>query len=132
MALVLLPNELWNEIKPFLPKHSPKPQGGRPRVEDRACLTGIIFVLRTGLPWQMIPAEMGCGSGSTCWRRLQEWTTAGVWPEVHRRLLNHLGRLRQIDWSNAVIDSASVRAVFGGGTRGRTPQTGPKKAVNGT
>jgi len=132
MALVLLPDALWNEIEPLLPAHPPKPQGGRPRVEDRACLTGIIFVLRTGLPWQMIPAEMGCGSGSTCWRRLQEWTAAGVWSEVHRRLLNHLGRLARIDWSNAVIDSASVRAVFGGGTRGRTPRTGPKKAVSGT
>jgi len=132
MALVLLPEELWNEVKPLLPAHLRKPQGGRPRVEDRACLTGIIFVLRTGLPWQMIPAEMRCGSGSTCWRRLQEWTAAGVWSEVHRRLLNHLGRLGRIDWSRAVIDSASVRAVFGGGIRGRIPRTVPKKGVNGT
>lgn len=127
----LLADRLWNEIEPLLPKHPPSPKGGRPRVEDRKALTGIIFVLRTGVPWQMIPKEMGCGSGSTCWRRMEEWTDAGVWPQVLERLLRALGKAGKIHLSRAVIDSASVRAVFGGRTRGQTRRTAEKTAANG-
>jgi len=130
MALVLLPDELWNEIRPLLPPAPPKPQGGRPRVPDQDCLRGIIFVLRTGLPWRMLPAELDCGSGVTCWRRLRDWIAAGVWLAVHQKLLAALHRLDRIDWSRAVIDSASVRAVFGGRIPGRTPRIGRKTAVN--
>lgn len=130
MALTLLPDELWNEIKPLLPPERAKPEGGRPRVPDHACLTGIIFVLRTGLPWNMIPTELGCGSGPTCWRRLRDWTAAGVWQKVHKRLLNALGRQGKIDLSRAVIDSASVRAVFGGLIRGLIRQIGPRRAAS--
>ena len=50
MAKPLLTDELWNRIKPLLPTEPPKPKGGRPRVENRACLTGILFVLKTGIP----------------------------------------------------------------------------------
>ncbi len=130
MALTLLPDELWNEIEPLLPPERPKPEGGRPRVPDRACLIGIIFVLRTGLPWNMIPTELGCGSGPTCWRRLRDWTAGGVWDKVHKKLLNALGRRGKIDLSRAVIDSASVRAVLGGLIRGQTPQIGPRRAAS--
>jgi hypothetical protein len=49
----------------------PKPKGGRPRIVDRAALTGIRFVLKTGLPWADLPQELGCSSGVTCWRRLR-------------------------------------------------------------
>ena len=66
MAKELLPDALWARIAP----EPPKPKGGRPRVSDRAALTGILFVLKTGIPWEYLPAEMGCGSGMTCWRRL--------------------------------------------------------------
>ena len=132
MAIQLLSDELWTEIEPLLPRHAPQPKGGRPWAPDRPCLVGILFVLRSGMAWQMIPTELGCASGSTCWRRLREWTLAGVWPEVHRRLLNHLGKLGEIDWSRAIIDSASVRAVFGGPTPGPTPRIGRKRAANAT
>ncbi len=132
MALSLLPDPLWREIEPLLPPEPPKPKGGRPRVPDRACLTGIIFVLRTGLPWNMIPVELGCGSGPTCWRRLRDWTRAGVWDAVHKKLLNALGRCGRIDLSRAIIDSASVRAVFGGLTRALTPRIGRSAAANAT
>lgn len=131
MAISLVPDELWSEIEPLLPVHEPSPEGGRPRVPDRACLGGIIFVLKSGIPWNMLPPEFGCGDGVTCWRRLREWTLKGVWPEVHKRLLNALGQLGQINWSRAIIDSASVRAVFGGSTLGRTPQTELKRAASG-
>lgn len=66
MGKRLVTDELWEAIEPLLPKELPKPNGGRPRIPDRAALTGIIFVLKSGIPWEMLPQEMGCGSGSTC------------------------------------------------------------------
>jgi transposase len=132
MALSLLPAPLWREIEPLLPPEPHRPKGGRPRVPDRACLTGIIFVLRTGLPWNTIPVELGCGSGPTCWRRLRDRAEAGVWDAVHKKLLNALGRRGKIDPSRALIDSASVRAVFGGLTRALTPRIGRSAAANAT
>ncbi len=126
----LVPDVLWEQIESLLPHEPPKPKGGRPRVPDRNCLAGIIFVLKTGIPWNLLPTEFGCGSGATCWRRLRDWTVAGVWTEVHERLLNALGREGQIDWSRAVIDSASVRAVLGGITPVPTPRIAPKAAVS--
>jgi transposase len=68
MSTPLLSDDLWNAIAPLLPPERPKPKGGRPRVPDRAALTGILFVLRSGCPWEALPAELGCGSGSTCGR----------------------------------------------------------------
>lgn len=127
----LLPEIVWREIEPLLPPPPPpSPKGGRPPVSHRQALTGIVFLLKTGLPWQMIPKELNCGSGSTCWRRFQEWTAAGIWPRVHEKLLGLLGRRRQVDLSRVVVDSASVRAQKGGAIRGRTPPIGPKKAAN--
>jgi transposase len=79
MAAALFPDPLWDLVEPFLPTPSRRSQGGRPRISDRACLTGILFVLRSGIPWQMLPQELGCGSGMTCWRRLRDWQLAGVW-----------------------------------------------------
>ena len=131
MAFALVPDELWEEIEPLLPAPRPKPKGGRPPVPNRNALVGIVFVLRTGTPWNMLPQELGCGSGVTCWRRLRDWTALGIWPAVHHGLLNVLGRAGQVDLSRAVIDSQSVRAVFGGTTRVRTPRTERKTAASG-
>jgi transposase len=78
MAKELVTDELWEVVEPLLPEEPPKPKGGRPRVDDRAALTGILFVLKSGIPWEMLPQEMGCGSGMTCWRRLKEWNTKRV------------------------------------------------------
>ena len=93
-----------------------RPKGGRPPLDNRKVLTGIIFVLKTGIPWEYLPQELGCGSGMTCWRRLHTWQQAGVWKRVHHILLNQLRAADRIDWSRAVVDSASVRAVGGGRT----------------
>jgi transposase len=75
MAKPLVPDDLWAAVAPLLPLERPQPQGGRPRLSDRAALTGIVFVLTTGTGWERLPVEMGCGSGMTCWRRLREFRT---------------------------------------------------------
>ena len=108
MAKELVTVELWETIEPLLPPEPPKPQGGRPRIDDRAALTGIVFVLKCAIPWEMLPQEMGCGSGMTCWQRLKEWQEAGVWERLHRVLLDRLGEADQIDWERASLDSASI------------------------
>lgn len=131
MAVELLPEELWTEIKPLLP---PPPRasskGGRPPVDNQAALKGIIFVLRSGVAWQMLPTEAFNVSGSSCWRRFHEWTVAGIWPKVHRRLLNRLGKEEGVDLQHAVVDSQSVRAVKGGRTPARTRRIAENKAAN--
>ena len=113
MAKELVTDELWETIEPLLPPEPPKPEGGRPRIDDRAALTGIVFVLKSGIPWEMLPKEMGCGSGMTCWRRLREWQEAGVWERLHLILLDRLGEADQIDWERALLDSASIPAKRG-------------------
>ena len=113
MAKPVVSDELWALVAPLLPPEPPKPKGGRPRVPDRAALTGIIFVLKSGIPWELLPPELGCGSGVTCWRRLRDWQEAGVWDRLHRELLDRLGDADQIDWSRASLDSASMAAKRG-------------------
>lgn len=120
MAKPLVTDELWAIVAPLLPP--PKPRRfrypGRKRIEDRKVLTGILFVLKSGIPWEMLPQEMGCGSGMTCWRRLRDWQEAGVWQKLHEVLLAKLHEADRIDWSRAVVDSASIRAVGGGKKNG--------------
>ena len=108
MANALLPDDLWALIQPLLPAHRPSPKGGCPRIDDRAALTGILFVLKTGLPWEYLPRELGCGSGMSCWRRLHAWQQAGVWQRIHDAMLQHLREYDQIQWERASVDSASV------------------------
>jgi transposase len=132
MAKKRVSKALWDAIAPLLPERKPSPKGGRPPVPDRACLEGIIFVLKTGMPWQMLPTELGYGSGSTCWRRFRDWTRLGVWPELHRRRLRALGRRGRINLERAVIDSASVRALKGGRTPARTPRIAGRTAASAT
>jgi transposase len=103
------------------PKARRKNHPGRKPVPDRAALNGIVFVLRTGLRWRDLPAEMGCGSGVTCWRRLRDWQEAGVWDRLHEVLLAELRAAGQIDLSRVVVDSSSVRAIGAGQKLGRTP-----------
>src|SRR5215468_8146804 len=108
MAKPLLTDELWNLIQPLFPP--PKPRRfrypGRKPIDDRKALTGILFVLKTGIPWEHLPVEMGCGCGMTCWRRLRAWQHAGVWPKLHKILLARLRAADKIDWSRAAVDSS--------------------------
>lgn len=128
MAKQLVSDELWAAIAPLLPSAPPKPKGGRPRLDDRAALTGILFVLKSGIPWEMLPQEMGCGSGMTCWRRLRDWQAAGVWQRLHHLLLNRLGEANQIDWERAALDSATVPAPGGARRPGAIPRTAANRA----
>jgi transposase len=114
MAKPLVSNELWARVEPILPRSERRYRyPGRRRLEDRKVLTGILFVLKTGIPWEDLPQEMGCGSGMTCWRRLREWNEAGVWERLHCLLLDELQEAGQLDWSRAVVDSSHVRAKGG-------------------
>jgi transposase len=102
-------------------------------IEDRAVLGGIIYVLRAGVPWRLLPArELGCGSPVTCWRRLRDWQAAGVWEQLHHRLLDWLGDDGQVDWSRAAIDSVSVRARRGGTSLAQTRSTAASPAPSTT
>jgi transposase len=117
----LLSDELWNAIALYLPEHVPSRKGGRPRVPDRDCLRGILFVLREGIRWQSLPLAMGCGSGSTCWRRFQEWTALGLWQQAHWHLVATLGEHGLLNLERAIVDSSSCRAQEGGEHTGPNP-----------
>jgi transposase len=124
----LVSDELWATIAPLLPPHPPHPKGGRPWLPDRPALCGIIYVLKTGIQWRMLPRELGCGSGVTCWRRLRDWQAAGVWHALHRALLDQLGAADRVDWSRASVDSASVPAKRGAKRPARTRRTAANRA----
>jgi transposase len=122
IAKFAIDDDLWALIEPLLPKRRPRNRryAGRKPIPDRAALTGILFVLRSGLPWNMLPREMGCGSGTTCWRRLVRWQRAGVWKRLHAVLLAELHRRGDLDLARAVVDSSSLRALRGGKKLDRT------------
>jgi transposase len=114
MAKPLVSDELWELVEPLIPRVERRYRfPGRKRIDDRKVLSGILFVLQTGIPWEYLPQEMGCGSGMTCWRRLKQWQEQGVWRQLHELLLAKLQEGDRIDWSRAVIDSSHVRAVGG-------------------
>jgi transposase len=121
MAEPLVSDALWTRIEPLIPKHqSPTSKGGRPPVDDRLALEGILFVLKTGIQWEDLPPQFGC-CGMTCWRRLRDWHAAGVWDRLHALLLAELRAADRINWSRAAIDSSSVRAVGAGEKTGPNP-----------
>lgn len=132
MAKPILDENLWTLIEPMLPP--PKPRRfrypGRKPITNRQALTGIMFVLRTGIPWELLPREMGCGSGVSCWRRLRDWQAAGVWQKVHEYMLGELRRAGELDLSIVAADSGTVRAVGAGEKRDRIPRTGASRAAS--
>jgi transposase len=134
MSQALIDDAIWARLEPLLPKRRAKRghRHGRTPLPDRAILTGILFVLRSGIPWQMLPKQMGCGSGSTCWRRLVRWQRTGVWQQLHEVLLAELRRRGRLDQRWAVIDSGSVRAVRGGNKLDRTQPIAARRAPNTT
>ena len=132
MARPLLPDELWELIEPLLPKWTPSPTGGQPPVSDRNALTGILFVLKTGIPWEDLPCEMNCGCGMTCWRRLRDWDAAGVWQKLHEVLLAELRAAGQLELAAMVADASYVRAFLGAPTPAPALWTAARRALSTT
>ena len=124
----LVSDDLWAAVAPLLPPRKPRAKGGRKPLDDRALLSGILFVLKSGIPWRMLPQELGFGSGVSCWRRLGEWQAAGVWSQLHAEMLRRLHEAGRIDWSRACLDSASVPAKKGARRRARARWTGASRA----
>ena len=132
MSEPLVSDALWAAIEPLFPPPKPHPRGGRPLLSDRACLSGILFVLRSGIAWRMLPRELGFGSGVSCWRRLAAWQKAGVWMRLHAEMLRRLREADKIDWSRASIDSASFAAKKGAKRPARTRSTAAGPAPSAT
>ena len=111
-TITSIPDDLWKEIKNILPEEKPKNTIGRPVVSYRKVFDGIVFVLRTGCQWKMLPKEYG--SGSTCHRRYQEWMQLGIFDKLWTRLLklydNKIGI--KLDWQS--LDSIYIKAPLGG------------------
>jgi transposase len=127
MAKPLVSDERWDLLQPLLPPRKPRRfrYPGRKPIDDRKALTGIRFVLKTAIPWQDLPVEMGCGCGMSCWRRLAAWQQAGVWFRLHHVLLRKLDAADKIDWSRAAIDSTFARACGG------VEESGPNPTARG-
>lgn len=123
MAKPLLPDDLWALIEPLLPQAKPRRfrYPGRKPIGNRQALTGILFVLKTGIPGEDLPVEMGCGCGMTCWRRLRDWQQQGVWFRLYQVLLDRLEATDTIDWARAAVDSTFARAFGGVEDSGKNP-----------
>jgi transposase len=123
MAKPILDDELWQWLEALLPP--PKPRRarfpGRKPLDNRQALTGILFVLKTGIPWEDLPQELGCGSGMSCWRRLREWQRMGVWPLLKTVLLSKLPGADRIDWSRANEERQGRSNVVDGQTKRSFP-----------
>jgi len=126
-------DELWGLVEPLLPKKQRRfRHPGRKRLPDREALSGILFVLHTGVAWRHLPLELGFGSGITCWRRLDEWQRAGVWEQLHALLLSRLRSAGEIEWSRAIADSSQIQAKKGAPQRARARSIGAVRAPSTT
>ena len=132
MARQIVKDELWKKIEPLLPPDKPKGSNGRPPLPNREVFTAIVFVLRTGIPWEDLPQEMGCGSGMSAWRRLEKWQELGIWQKIHETFLNELGQEGRIDWKKFLIDGSSVPAPKGGPKPARIRRTALNRGLNAT
>lgn len=129
----LVSDELWELVEPLIPRRPRRFRyPGRLPLDDRRVLSGILFVLHTGIGWEHLPQELGFGSGMTCWRRLRDWQDAGVWSSLHELLLVRLQAAGEIDWSRAVVDSSHVRALKGGARPVPARSTAAARAVSTT
>lgn len=128
----LVPDDLWERIAPLIPARPPRRHRfpGRKPVDDRTALAGIVYVLRKGVSWADVPTERIGRSGVTCWRRLRDWTEAGVWPRLLEALLVELRRVGLLDMDDCAIDGSHVRALKGGLTPGLHRSTAAAPAAS--
>jgi transposase len=113
-TILKIPDRLWDEIKSILPKEKPlRTVGGRTIIPYRKVIDGILYILRTGCQWKMLPKEYG--SGSTCHRRFQEWNGLDIFKKVWIRLLKIYDDCIGINWIwQSIIDSISIKSPLGG------------------
>lgn len=123
MSKLLLPDGLWQEIEPLLPPPQPRRFRfpGRKPLNRRKVLTGIIFVLKTGMAWDNLPTDLGLGCGRTCHDYLQTLQAAGVWEQLHTRLLSQLNHADCLDWTLGIVDGSYLKAPLGGAKTGPNP-----------
>jgi transposase len=113
----MISDPAWESIRQLLPTRAPRAEGGRPPIGDREVLTGVLFVLKTGIPWEDLPREMGCGCGMTCLRRLRQWQRNGAWLKIQDILRLHLRDSGRYDWARArrgERSPARTRSAFRG------------------
>ncbi|MEV0092663.1 transposase [Streptomyces sp. NPDC050738] len=121
-------DELWALTAPLLPPWPARSPGPRP-VSDRRCPQGVLFVLYNDIAWQLLPLELGFGSGQTCWRRLDRWQKAGAFDQLHRVLLTELNAAGKLDWSRRA--GLTARRVMSGAVcacAGEPPPWSPSNA----
>lgn len=106
-----LTDKQWLLIADLFAYRPPTRAGGRPPIPPRPCLEGILWVLRSGARWKDLPKHFP--SYATCWRRLQDWTEAGLWPRIWGRLVRMASDLKQLDWQHLVADGTFVPAKRG-------------------
>jgi putative transposase len=111
-VITSISDELWNIISSSLPTEKPKKTIGRPVIPFRKVLNGILYVLRTGCQWKMLPKEFG--SGSTCHRRFQQWNETGIFKKMWIILLKEYDSKKGIKWMWQSIDSISIKSALGG------------------
>ena len=111
-VILKIPDELWDQIKVVLPIEKPFKTIGRPIVSYRKVLDGILYILRTGCQWKMLPKEYG--SGSTCHRRFQEWNRLDLFKKIWTKLLTIYDNLNGINWTWQSLDSISIKSPLGG------------------
>ena len=114
-----LTDEQWERIKQHLPPGPRSRKGGRPRADDRACLEGILWVLRSGARWKDLPKDRGFPSPATCWRRLARWERGGVWLRLWSAFLDELGEAGKLDWSECFADATFAPAKKGASASAR-------------
>ncbi len=112
-TILKIPDRLRNKIKSIFPKEKSLNTVGRPIIPYRKVIDGIIYVLRTGCQWKMLPKEYGSGF-STCHRRFQEWNKLNVFKKTWIRLLKIYDDLIGINWTWQFIDSISIKSPLGG------------------
>jgi len=128
-----VPDLLWQELEPLVPVPERRFRNpGRRRYGERACLEGILYVLRWGIPWKALPREPGRPSGKTCWRRLDEWQRLGVWEELVARLHERLAEAEQIEWERAIVDATITAAKRGAGRSAKVLQIAAVQPASST
>lgn len=111
-----LSETFWQRVEPLLPKFTPSPKGGRPRIPWRAVMDGIFYVLRTGCQWKAVPTEFG--SGSTLHRYLQLLVNADVFVQIWQMALEEYDELWGLEWKWQAMDGAMTKAPLGGEKNG--------------